>query len=471
MDAKRLHRQQVRVENERQQLRKHQDTIYDDTSISKAQEKIRKQHERLENEKKHLKENSFLTKDRQMLPENLNSCSCHSKPETKSRLFDFEKSAPRSRRQLQNTSDTPISASSSRNVTPMATHAIDTHTANYRDIVDNVAIGQRGQKDQQTPQDQQHRHNQQQQQLQQQQQQQRHHQQQRPIQQQQQEASGSVKKFSEIEKEAHFRAAHQSRRQSLPADHKVKFLERNENPESSFHSHPYSGAGGRRGSLRRGSLKDSAPIPEIRLNDPETADKDMLKLKQLYNQAIETVQNADETTILEDRRMSQTKGLRSRRLSDADPASVLDIHAIKELEMILNEARNYSNRKPITEDHHRLDVGSNRAQKKRIEHLEQVLRRLNHSTEQADIEPEKILQCSYLRLSKANVETLESMIREKGIDPGIHIHSDVTDIDIWDGIQDERTDLRKAAEEEATAAAAKAERFKKAKRSTKPIHD
>ena len=69
----------------------------------------------------------------------------------------------------------------------------------------------------------------------------------------------------------------------------------------------------------------------------------------------------------------------------------------------------------------------------------------------------KVLQCAYLRLSKSNVESLESMIRNKGSDPGIHIHSDVTDYDIWTGMKEERTDLQTQQKE------------KKGKRSKRPI--
>ena len=52
----------------------------------------------------------------------------------------------------------------------------------------------------------------------------------------------------------------------------------------------------------------------------------------------------------------------------------------------------------------------------------------------------QILQCSYLRLSKSNIETLEKMCREQGVDPGIHVHKDVTDYNIWEGLKGERRD-------------------------------
>lgn len=60
------------------------------------------------------------------------------------------------------------------------------------------------------------------------------------------------------------------------------------------------------------------------------------------------------------------------------------------------------------------------------------------------------------------------MIRKSGRDPGIHIHTDVTDYDIWKNLREERADLR-----ESTAAAtsalteAKYERAQKTKRASK----
>ena len=51
----------------------------------------------------------------------------------------------------------------------------------------------------------------------------------------------------------------------------------------------------------------------------------------------------------------------------------------------------YSYRKHVTEDHSRIDVGSSRAQRKRIEHLEEVLRRLNHGQQLVQIDPEKVV--------------------------------------------------------------------------------
>ncbi|KAH3778767.1 hypothetical protein DPMN_180238 [Dreissena polymorpha] len=45
---------------------------------------------------------------------------------------------------------------------------------------------------------------------------------------------------------------------------------------------------------------------------------------------------------------------------------------------------------------------------------------------------------------------LENTIRKHGGDPGIHQHCDLTGIDIWKGLREERRDLMKATGDEAT---------------------
>ena len=62
------------------------------------------------------------------------------------------------------------------------------------------------------------------------------------------------------------------------------------------------------------------------------------------------------------------------------------------------------------------------------------------------------------------------MIRERGQDPGIHIHSDITDLDIFANLREERVDLVREAEEEAAAQAAKMEKLQRAKRAMPPPH-
>lgn len=81
-----------------------------------------------------------------------------------------------------------------------------------------------------------------------------------------------------------------------------------------------------------------------------------------------------------------------------------------------------------------------RQQRRRLEYLMQLLEEL-HGKQKPEFTPSEILNCGYLRLSKSNVETLEDMIRESGKDPGIHVHSDTTNINIFENLQAERTDV------------------------------
>lgn len=84
-----------------------------------------------------------------------------------------------------------------------------------------------------------------------------------------------------------------------------------------------------------------------------------------------------------------------------------------------------------------------RNQRKRLEHIEAILEKLSrHSATKFD--PQEMLACGYLRLSKHNIETLESMIKDSGQDPGIHAHSDVREYDLWADIKREN-ELEEAA--------------------------
>ena len=51
------------------------------------------------------------------------------------------------------------------------------------------------------------------------------------------------------------------------------------------------------------------------------------------------------------------------------------------------------------------------------------------------------------------------MCKEQGTDPGIHVHKDVTNYDIWEGLQEERRDnLEEKAQIEAQRAQMEAQR-------------
>ncbi|RUS77346.1 hypothetical protein EGW08_014900 [Elysia chlorotica] len=49
--------------------------------------------------------------------------------------------------------------------------------------------------------------------------------------------------------------------------------------------------------------------------------------------------------------------------------------------------------------------------------------------------PEEILACHYLRLNQDQVARLEKCIRDKGQDPGVHCHMDVTNYDVFSEIR------------------------------------
>lgn len=74
-----------------------------------------------------------------------------------------------------------------------------------------------------------------------------------------------------------------------------------------------------------------------------------------------------------------------------------------------------------------------RAQKRRLQYLEQILHTLRSGNSvPPDFNPGELLNCSYLRLTHSNVETLENAMREAGKDPGIHAHSKIENIELWD---------------------------------------
>jgi hypothetical protein len=61
--------------------------------------------------------------------------------------------------------------------------------------------------------------------------------------------------------------------------------------------------------------------------------------------------------------------------------------------------------------------------------------------------PRELLNCSYLRLSKSNVEELEQMIRDGGEDPGLHYHSDLSNYDLFSELRKEMADVIQNEEE------------------------
>lgn len=74
-----------------------------------------------------------------------------------------------------------------------------------------------------------------------------------------------------------------------------------------------------------------------------------------------------------------------------------------------------------------LDIGPSssnaRCKYKRLQHLEGILQKLKpNEHEPIVLDPESILACRYLRLSKSNVESLEKMLMDMGKEPQIHVH-------------------------------------------------
>ncbi|XP_045194211.2 uncharacterized protein LOC123549838 [Mercenaria mercenaria] len=430
---------QARVMHERRRSSLGAETAYDAERISKEQEKLRKQHERLENAKTHHKKHSFLTKDRRLsltddkLPDvltpsttpDIQSKSAHSPDytKTKSRLFDYERLAsPRGRRQLMTSAEgSPVqSPLPPRTIAPKSSHAMEARKTSHTDTVKKIARVPHGSTAElgKKPSSRQSLH------------------------------SENKVRFKEDHMPASPSSNERTRRGSLPTSFPSPF------PQKRRASLPASGfepvkppSRQRRHSMPANTnllpkiIVDEAPNLSPDLDEQET------RLTALYNKAIQTVQLADETLLAANIKYLDRPNMHRLSLgspSDKISGSGFGLATLKELESILSDARVYSNRKGSRKEYSCLDGATKRAQKKRIEHLEQVLKKLNPTYDTSvDIDPLKVLQCSYLRLSKSNVETLEKMSREQGKDSGIHIHMDVTDYDIWKNLKEERTDLKK----------------------------
>ncbi|KAL4234644.1 hypothetical protein ACF0H5_006285 [Mactra antiquata] len=406
------------------------------TRRNREQEKLRRQHERLENEKRLHKEQSYIKRERRRsLPSDeiildIASKSKHRAPNTKkvkSRLFDFEKSAPRSRLQLQEDSNCSSPTSSACRV-PMATHAMEGTKMTHSEIVNNIAVVPSIQREKIDVND------------------------------------NTLLAKTDLEKQATMRRSSLSveqkeaghiagRRSSINVGHKVSAHFKKSSTESFLHPNDAI-------HRSRTPSPSTSGINQTRKLSVDTSEANDARLQELYNKAIETVQMVDESLLsAEDHPSAMQYKIKSkRRHSDGVQTekpintSGFDLATLRELESILSDARTYSNRRGSSEDHVRLDLGSNRAQKKRIQHLEDVLKRLNpnYDEHKTVLDPAQILQCRYLRLSKSNVESLENMLKEQGKDVGIHVHSDVSNTDIWQGMKEERTDLKHLEKETKT---------------------
>ncbi|KAL3871142.1 hypothetical protein ACJMK2_039159, partial [Sinanodonta woodiana] len=113
-----------------------------------------------------------------------------------------------------------------------------------------------------------------------------------------------------------------------------------------------------------------------------------------------------------------------------DTGKALDRDTVHSLQDILRDAQLHSERRSSKDLS--IDAQYSRAQKKRIQHLEEFLKNLGSEKREDDFDPMKVLECRYLRLSPYNIEQLERMVRESGRDPGIHCHSDLSKVNIFE---------------------------------------
>ncbi|XP_060080674.1 uncharacterized protein LOC132560032 [Ylistrum balloti] len=160
------------------------------------------------------------------------------------------------------------------------------------------------------------------------------------------------------------------------------------------------------------------------------------ELTSLYDMAIQTVASAHEsafTQVQDVHRRSIPNWKDDTKFPDAKQ---MDLSSLQELETMLKDARQYNTRKQREGDYG-LHTAENRQQRRRLQFLEEILQALS-GEHVVEFDPMEMLQCGYLRLSKSNIDRLEHMVRDLGIDPGIHAHSDVSDHDIWQELRELR---------------------------------
>jgi len=68
------------------------------------------------------------------------------------------------------------------------------------------------------------------------------------------------------------------------------------------------------------------------------------------------------------------------------------------------------------------------------------------STDFFEMTPMDALNCQWLRLTAEQVARLEQMVRDMGMEPGIHAHSDVTQMDVFEELRDIRAKEKTAKE-------------------------
>ncbi|CAG2221867.1 unnamed protein product [Mytilus edulis] len=152
-----------------------------------------------------------------------------------------------------------------------------------------------------------------------------------------------------------------------------------------------------------------------------------------YTMAMSSASNRDEFHAVTD-----TKSRRRGSQPSTIPTGgkhYIDLARLKEVEELLYETSQFRRKqKSATPDSH-----TARVQMRRLDRLKEILDSMKKKPEAPTFKPMEMLNCSYLRLSKSNVEELEDMVRKAGMDPGIHVHSDLTGYDLF-------ADLKREAE-------------------------
>ncbi|KAK7114867.1 uncharacterized protein [Littorina saxatilis] len=148
----------------------------------------------------------------------------------------------------------------------------------------------------------------------------------------------------------------------------------------------------------------------------------------------------------DDRRTSTATGPRQRHMSMVTPEFVgPPSQAVQLISMIrvltLGEPLKAKQMKALTAvlEESRIAVKAvkgnadpDRSQERLIKRLTELLELVRPQGAELTIKPEEILNCSYLRLTKDNIQRLEGMLRDQGFEPGIHCHSDVKETPLMD---------------------------------------
>lgn len=152
-----------------------------------------------------------------------------------------------------------------------------------------------------------------------------------------------------------------------------------------------------------------------------------------YTMAMSSASNRDEFHAVTDTR-SRRRGSQPTTTPSCGK-HYIDLARLKEVEELLYETSQFRRKQKCTTP----DSHTARVQTRRLDRLKEILDSLKKKPEAPTFKPMEMLNCSYLRLSKSNVEELEDMVRAAGQDPGLHYHSDLSGYDLF-------ADLKREAE-------------------------